>query len=175
MKKHQVCILALALLALVSLRLAQVNRAEQKTGAATTDAPRSHAIVSPDELRWVPAPPKLPPGAQFAVLEGDRSKPGVPYAFRAKLPDGYSVQPHWHTMDENITVIKGVFGFGLGEKFDRAAIRDLPAGSYVMMPKGERHYNLIKGETILQFHGIGPYDINYVNPADDPSGKTSGK
>jgi hypothetical protein len=74
-------------------------------------------------------------------------------------------------MDERITVIKGVFGLGLGEKFDKAAIRDLSAGSYIMMPKGERHYNLIKGETILQFHGIGPYDINYVNPDDDPSRK----
>ena len=175
MKRHQVCSLALALLALVSLCLAQVNRPEQKTEGTTTDTARIHAIVSPDELQWVSAPPKLPPGAQFAMLEGDRSKPGVPYVFRAKLPDGYSVPPHWHTMDENITVIKGVFGFGLGEKFDRAAIRDLTAGSYVMMPKGERHYNLIKGETILQFHGIGPYDIHYVNPADDPSRKMSGK
>jgi hypothetical protein len=173
MKKHQVCVLVFALTALVSLLLVQVSRAQQKTGAATTDTPRSHEIVSPDELQWVPAPPKLPPGAQFAVLEGDRSKPGAPYVFRAKLPDGYSVPPHWHSMDENITVIKGVFGFAVGEKFDRAAIRDLPAGSYLMMPKGERHYNLIKGETILQFHGIGPYDIHYVNPADDPSRKTS--
>jgi hypothetical protein len=30
------------------------------------------------------------------------------------------------------------------------------------------HYNRMKGETILQFHGIGPYDIHYVDPADDP-------
>ena len=171
MKKYQVCILVLALLTLVSLHLAQANRGEQKTESTTTDTHRSHSIVSPDGLKWEPAPPKLPPGAQFAVLEGDRSKPGMPYTFRAKLPDGYSVPPHWHSMDENITVIKGVFGIGLGEKFDKTAIRDLPAGSYIMMPKGARHYNLIKGETILQFHGIGPYDINYVNPDDDPSRK----
>ena len=61
--------------------------------------------------------------------------PGKPYTFRAKLPDGYSVPPHWHPMDERITVIQGVFGLGLGEKFDKAKIRDLPAGSYIMMPK----------------------------------------
>lgn len=170
MKKYQVVLVLLALLALVSLRLAQANRGEQKTQSATADTHDSHSIVSPDELKWEPAPPKLPPGAQFAVLAGDRSKPGMPYTFRAKLPDGYSVPPHWHSMDENITVIKGVFGIGLGE-FDKSAVRDLPAGSYIVMPKGARHYNLVKGETILQFHGIGPYDINYVNPDDDPSKK----
>jgi hypothetical protein len=34
----------------------------------------------------------------------DPSKPGGAYAFRAKLPDGFSVPPHWHPMEENITV-----------------------------------------------------------------------
>ena len=175
MKRYQVCLLALALLALVSLRLAQVNRAEQKTGSATTDTHRSHSMVSPHDVKWVPAPPKLPPGAQFAVLEGDRTKPGVSYTFRAKLPDGYSVPPHWHSMDENITVIQGTIRLGMGEKFDHAKLRDLPAGSYALLPKGEPHFNLYKGETIIQLHGIGPYDINYVDPADDPSRKSSGK
>jgi hypothetical protein len=28
------------------------------------------------------------------------------------------------------------------------------------------HYNVMKGETILQFHGIGPYDITYVDGGD---------
>jgi quercetin dioxygenase-like cupin family protein len=165
----------LALLALVSFALAQVNRAEQKTESPTTDAHRAHSKVSPDELKWVPAPPKLPPGAQFAVLEGDRSKPGVSYTFRAKVPDGYSVPPHWHSMNENITVIQGTMRLGMGEKFDPAKLRDLPAGSYALLPKGQPHFNLYKGETIIQLHGIAPYDIHYVNPADDPSIKSSGK
>ena len=93
------------------------------------------------------------------------------HVFRARLPDGYSVAPHWHPMDENVTVISGVFRVGLGDKFDEHALRDLPAGSYAMLPSGLPHYNRIKGETVLQFHGTGPYDINYVNPADDPSKK----
>jgi len=28
-------------------------------------------------------------------------------------------------------------------------------------------------ETILQVHGVGPWAINYVNPADDPRKKTN--
>jgi quercetin dioxygenase-like cupin family protein len=103
------------------------------------------------------------------VLVGDPSIRGALYVFRAKLPDGYSVPPHWHPMDENVTVIKGMFLLGFGEHIDEAATHELPAGSYVTLPKEEPHYNLMKGETILQFHGIGPYDISYVNSDDDPS------
>jgi hypothetical protein len=39
------------------------------------------------------------------------------------------------------------------------------------MPKGMRHYAAAKGETIIQVHGTGPFDITYVNPADDPRKK----
>jgi hypothetical protein len=47
----------------------------------------------------------------------------------------------------------------------------LPAGSFRRMPKNMRHFTIAKGETIIQLHGIGPFDIHYVNPADDPRKK----
>ena len=138
--------------------------------AVVSSGDHPHVLVTPDDVKWGPASPKLPPGAQFAVLLGDPSIPGELYVFRAKLPDGYSVPPHWHPMDENVTVIQGgMFRLGFGERLDTSAMRELPAGSYVTLPKEVPHYNLIEGETILQFHGIGPYDIVYVNPEDDPS------
>lgn len=152
--------LVLAVLAVASLCFAQQS---------------SHVMVIPEDVKWGPASPKLPPGAQFAILLGDPSKPGVPYVFRAKSPDGYSVPPHWHPMDENVTVISGTFMLGFGERLDKAATRELGAGSYAMLPAKVPHYNVMKGETILQFHGIGPYDIRYVNPADDPNRKSAGK
>ena len=129
------------------------------------------AFVLPEEITWGPSSPKLPPGARIAVIFGDMSEPGELYVFRAKLPDGYSVPPHTHPMDEHVTVIAGMMTLGFGEQKDEAQMRELPAGSYVTLPQGVAHYNRMRGETILQFHGIGPYDINYVNPADDPSRK----
>lgn len=126
-------------------------------------------MVLPDQVVWGPASPKLPPGAQIARVFGDMSKPGELYVFRAKLPDGYSVAPHTHPMDEHVTVIEGTMLLGFGERRNEGSMRELPAGSYVMLPSDVPHYNRMKGETILQFHGIGPYDIIYVNPEDDPS------
>ena len=175
MRRHRPCSLTFAFLLLVVVCPAQESKGEKTANATTIATHRSYAMIWPDDVKWGPASPKLPPGAQFAVLLGDPSKPGAPYIFRAKLPDGYSVPPHWHPMDENVTVISGIFRVGLGEKFDKGAPRDLPAGSYAMLPSGLAHYNRIKGETVLQFHGIGPYDINYVNPADDPRKKPIGK
>lgn len=128
-----------------------------------------HVLVPAEDIRWGPASPKLPPGARIAVLAGNPSTPGSHYVFRAKLPDGYSVPPHWHPEDENVTVLKGFFKLGFGERPDGAAMRELGPGSFVTLPKQMPHYNRMVGETILQFHGIGPYDIVYVNPADDPS------
>jgi quercetin dioxygenase-like cupin family protein len=156
MRTSGACGLILAFWAISSLGLAQEGL---------------HVVALPDDIKWGPASPKLPRGAQFATLVGDPSKPGEPYVFRAKLPDGYSVPPHWHPMDENVTVITGVFRLGFGARVDLAEVRDLAAGSYALLSKGVPHYNVVKGETILQFHGVGPYDITYVNAADDPGRK----
>ena len=30
------------------------------------------------------------------------------------------------------------------------------------------HFVWIKGETVAQFHGTGPWTINYLNSVDDP-------
>ena len=145
------------------------------SGVSALSSPQTdeHLVVAPDEVRWGPASPKLPAAAQFAVLLGDPAKPGELYVFRAKLPDGYSVPPHWHPGDEHITVISGTMMLGFGERRNEASMAALPAGSYTMLPKDMPHYNRMRGETILQFHGIGPYDIIYVNPGDDPSRSTN--
>jgi hypothetical protein len=44
----------------------------------------------------------------------------------------------------------------------------MPAGTYGWWPAGMTHFVWAKDETILQFHGDGPWTIDYVDPADDP-------
>jgi hypothetical protein len=31
-----------------------------------------------------------------------------------------------------------------------------------------KHFVRVQGETVVQFHGMGPWSIQYVNPEDDP-------
>src|SRR6266536_4139246 len=132
---------------------------------------KDHVVVRPEKIVWQPAPPSLPPGAQLAVLVGDPGKPGAAFTIRAKMPDGYKVPPHWHPHDENVTVLQGMLLIGRGDKLEPAKAEELPVGSYMRMPKNMRHFALARGETILQVHGIGPFEIHYVNPADDPRKK----
>jgi hypothetical protein len=131
---------------------------------------KGHVIVRPDSIQWGPAPGGLPAGAKVAVLSGDPTKTGL-YALRVKMPDGYKVPPHWHPTDENVTVLHGTLMVGKGDKFSAASSEALSAGSFMRMPKEMRHFAWAKGETVIQVHGIGPFEINYVNAADDPRKK----
>jgi quercetin dioxygenase-like cupin family protein len=124
-------------------------------------------INEPGALTWKPGPPSLPKGAQIAVLEGDPAKEG-PFVFRVKVPDGYRIAPHTHPKTERVTVISGIFNLGMGDKFDASKTTAMPAGTYGFWEAGMNHFVLIKGETVVQFHGNGPWSITYLNPADDP-------
>jgi hypothetical protein len=128
----------------------------------------AHVLLRDSDVKWGDAPPVLEKGASFAVISGDPSKSG-PYVVRLKMPAGYKIAPHWHPTDENITVVSGTFALGMGEKFDPTALKGFGAGSYGLMPAEMRHFAMARTAAIVQVHGIGPFAINYVNPADDPS------
>ena len=120
-----------------------------------------------DQIRWQPGPPSLPTGAMIAVLEGDPTKEG-PFVFRLKLPDGYRIPPHTHPKTERVTVLSGTFNIGMGELVDEKAFQAMPAGSYGYWAAGMKHFVQVQGETVIQFHGMGPWSIKYVNSEDDP-------
>lgn len=120
-----------------------------------------------DRIVWQEGPPSLPKGAKIAVLEGNPNAEG-PFVFRVKVPDGYRIPPHTHPKVERVTIISGTFNFGMGETFDEKAGQAMPAGTYGHWPAGMKHFVWVTGETVVQFHGMGPWSITYVNPDDDP-------
>jgi quercetin dioxygenase-like cupin family protein len=122
----------------------------------------SHEIVSPGELKWAP----IISGWEIAVVSGNPEMEGAPFTIRFRGEDGAIVPPHWHPTDENITVLQGAFLVGVGEKFDESQLKPMNIGSFMTMPKEMRHFARAKGETVIQAHGIGPFKVNWVNPAD---------
>ena len=69
------------------------------TSTATAQSSHAHKIVTPQEVKWGPAPAELPAGAQAAVLLGDPGKEGL-FVLRLRLPKGYRVPPHTHSVQE---------------------------------------------------------------------------
>jgi quercetin dioxygenase-like cupin family protein len=106
----------------------------------------------------------------MAVLVGDPTKP-EPFTVRLQLPDGYTMAPHKHPTDEHVTVLSGRFVAAMGKTWDDKALAEFAPGSYAVMVAGMPHYATAKGTTVVQVHGVGPFVVDYVNPAGDPSSK----
>ena len=141
-----------------------------ETKPASAEKVGDHGLFTPGDVKWLEGPPSLPSGAKLAVLEGDPGKEG-PFTIRLKVPDGYKIPPHWHSKTEHVTVISGTFNLAFGETFVTLGGHAMPAGTFGFMPPGMRHFAWAKGDTVIQLHGVGPWDINYVSPADDPRKK----
>ena len=138
-------------------------------GASAAWAADTHHMVMPADLKWADVP-SLPPGAKIAVIEGPMNE-AVPFTVRLKLPANYKVPAHWHPAIEHVTVISGTFNMGTGDKLDQSKTTPLSAGSVAIMQPKTNHFAWTKEETIIQAHGVGPWAVNYVNPADDPRTK----
>ena len=128
-------------------------------------------VPSATAVHWGAAPPDLPKGVQLAVLVGDPAKPG-PFVLRVRVPPNTVIAPHTHATDENLTVIRGVVFHEMGNKLDKAKGDHLTSGGFVYLPASMPHSVWTTGEsTELQVTGTGPFGVQYINPADDPSKK----
>lgn len=105
--------------------------------------------------------PGFKPGAKMAVVHGDPSSTGD-YIIRVKFPDGYEFPAHWHPNAEHVTVLQGTFMLGMGRTFDRSALQSYMPGDFVYAPAKAPHFGAVKGETIIQLNGVGPFAINMV-------------
>ncbi|HEY6267243.1 MAG TPA: cupin domain-containing protein [Candidatus Acidoferrum sp.] len=121
-----------------------------------------HKIVHFGDLKWTP----IIKGCEIAVVGGNPDAEGQPFVVRFHCVDGAKTPSHWHPTDENITVLKGAFLVGAGEKFDESKLQTMNTGNFLLMPKEMRHFAMAKGDLILQAHGIGPFKVNWVNPSE---------
>jgi hypothetical protein len=130
-----------------------------------------HKIAHSGDLNWKP----IMKGCELATIAGDARAEGVPFVLRIRCADGTKIPAHWHPTDENLTVLEGIFLVGMGGTFDETKLSPMNVGDFTMMPKEMRHFAICKGETSVQIHGLGPFKINWLNPAevippDAPSG-----
>lgn len=160
---HRLQLAWLAAAALASSLAAGLASAQEPAAAGME-------MINPGTVKWGEAPPSLPKGAKLAVLYGDPGKDG-PFVVRLKTPAGYKVPPHWHSQAENLTVISGTLYLGAGDKMDMGHAHALKTGGFHYLPAKAHHYAFSKTETVVQIHGTGPLDINYLDPKDDPASK----
>jgi len=59
------------------------------------------------------------------------------------------------------------FPWLLALRYLRSTRRD----AFASIPANHAHYAMARGQTIVQVHGLGPFVLTYVNPADDPTKK----
>jgi ketosteroid isomerase-like protein len=136
--------------------------------AAPKSPASQHVMVAAGAITWGDVPPTLPPGAKMAVVSGDPTQ-AQPFVIRIQTPAGYKVAPHWHPIDEHLTVLSGTASLGMGDAFDQSAMKDLSASGFASVPAEMHHFFMAKTAATIQVHGMGPFAVNYVNPADDPS------
>jgi quercetin dioxygenase-like cupin family protein len=151
--------------------IASLLAAVAAISAVPAHASEEHKLLTAQDIKWAPAPPSIPPGAQVAVLYGNPGKEGM-FAMRLKMPKGYRIAPHTHPKPEIVTVISGTARLGMGEIPDTAKAKVLPAGSFFAMSPGMPHYFLAENETVIQLNSTGPWSLTYVNPKDDPRQNT---
>ena len=118
-------------------------------------------IRPPADLRWE----DILDGAERSVLHGDPAQPGAYYVVRFRTHREIRVPLHWHPEDEHITVLEGPFGMACAPA--ESDSRELPPGSYVVIPARVHHASSYGPGTVIQVSGIGPYQTVYAGPSTE--------
>jgi quercetin dioxygenase-like cupin family protein len=122
--------------------------------------------MTPAEMKWGAQGGLAMAGMEQVNLVGNPSKPG-PYTLRLKFPAGYKLAPHMHPDHREVTILSGTWYTGYGERFDAAALKALPAGSFYTEPANIAHFVEVREPVVIQVSGTGPSGRAFVNPADN--------
>jgi quercetin dioxygenase-like cupin family protein len=120
-----------------------------------------------ETMHWGPVPLLFPAGAEIAILNGDPTARGC-FTAALSMPDGYTWPAHYHARDQFVAVTQGALIVRLGAGSSRQVSRVLSAGDTGTVPAGTRYSTVAKGSTVIAVTAVGPFDVTYVNPAQDP-------
>ncbi len=123
--------------------------------------------LTPSEMKWETQGSLATAGMEQLNLVGNPSRPG-PYTLRLKFPAGYRLAPHTHPDNREVTILSGTWYTGYGDKFDPAALKALPAGSFYTEPANVAHFVEVREPVLIQVSGTGPGGRKFVDPADSP-------
>ena len=121
-------------------------------------------------MNWMAGPPSLPSGVQMAVVSGNPGAKGM-FTLQLKMPANYAVPPHSHPTNEVVKVVSGKLHYGMGEKLDMSEAKTLTAGHSATMKAMMNHWVHAPAAATVQVSGMGPFEITYVDPKDDPRKK----
>ena len=142
--------------ALVVLSAASARAADMGSTGSMMSAMKP-VIYTPSGIKWRAGTGEFK-GLTMAVLNGDPTKSG-PWTVRIKIPAGTKFPVHYHNDTEIVTVISGTFMAALGDKYDASKLMALPAGSFVVIPAGMKHYAAANVDTIVQLSGTKPFGM----------------
>ena len=138
-------------------------------GNQAASEPATHAVVTADQVKFAPIEiPGFASGLKIAVVHGDPNATSGSYVIRLVFPDGYKIPPHWHPAYEHVTAVSGTVGLGMGDVFDKGKGATLGAGGFAWMAPTTHHFFWAETDAVIQLHGMGPWQLYYLNPGDDP-------
>lgn len=106
----------------------------------------------------------------MAVISGNPNEAG-PFTVHLRVPNDYRFPPHTHPAAENVTTVSGLLHVGMGRTYDLSGnVTELRPGQSIDLPANDPHFAHAAGETVIEVRSTGPFQVNYVNPADAPAG-----
>ena len=154
MKRYSILLAA----AVLAVSVASVRADSMSSGSMGMSA--KPVIYTPSTIKWGPGTGEFK-GITMATLSGNPSTGGA-WTVRLKIPAGTKFPVHYHNDTEVVTVISGTFLAAIGDKYDASKLVSLPAGSYVVIPAGVKHYAAANVDTVLQLSGSKPFAMVMV-------------
>lgn len=121
--------------------------------ATAGGAPTAQRSEDPASLIWRPEniawAPDDPPGAKYAVLDGDRERPGGLFTYAFSLPGGVWAPVHVHSQTAHVAVMRGTLRIGFGRTADRSKTVIVRAGEFFIVRADQPHFEGSDDECVI--------------------------